>query len=114
MVKNNNSIGKWAFLIGIMVAILAALITSISASTILLILFILGIVVGLLNIAEKDTTKFLIAVIALLVIGVGSLNALSILGTIKSYLTSMLGNFISFVGAAGLIVSIKALFGTSK
>jgi len=102
-------IGKWAFLIGIIVAILAAFVTAVSTPIILLILFILGLIVGLLNIDKKNTTEFLVAVIALLM--VGSLGALSIgqLVTPIGYLQEILGNFITFVAAAALVVSIKAI-----
>ena len=107
-------IGKWAFIIGIVVAILAAFVTAIATTTIILVLFILGLIVGLLNIDKKDTTGFLIAVIALLM--VGSLGALSIgqLATPIGYLQEILGNFIAFVAAAALVVSIKAIITTTK
>tara|TARA_Y100000310_G_C20684849_1_gene818318 strand:- start:1663 stop:2007 length:345 start_codon:yes stop_codon:yes gene_type:complete len=108
-------IGKWAFLIGLVIAILAALVTNVlSASTILLILFVLGLLVGLLNIDKKNITEFLVATIALLM--VGSLGALSVgaLVTPIAYLESMLGNFAAFVAAAALVVSLKAIIATSK
>jgi len=107
-------IGKWAFIVGLVIAILAAFVNAISASTILLILFILGLIVGILNIDKKNTTEFLVAVIALL--AVGSLGALSIgqLTSAVGYLQEILNNFIAFVAAAALIVSIKAVVVTSK
>ena len=107
-------IGKWAFIIGIVVAILAAFVTAIATTTIILVLFILGLIVGLLNIDKKNTTGFLIAVIALLM--VGSLGALSIgqLVTPIGYLQEILGNFIAFVAAAALVVSIKAIVVTTN
>lgn len=107
-------IGKWAFIIGIVIAILAAFITAVSTATILLTLFILGLIVGFLNIDKKNTTEFLVATIALL--AVGSLGALSVgqLVATVGYLQSILGNFIVFVAAAALVVSLKAVIVTSK
>ena len=107
-------IGKWAFIIGLVIAILAAFVTAISATTVLLILFILGLIVGFLNIDKKNTTEFLVSVIALL--AVGSLGALAIgqLAQAVGYLQAILGNFIVFVAAAALVVSIKAIIVTSK
>ncbi|MAH51362.1 hypothetical protein CMI37_36435 [Candidatus Pacearchaeota archaeon] len=108
-------VGKWAFIIGLVVAVLAALAGDvIGASTVLLILFILGLVVGFLNIDKANTTEFLVAVIALLILGVGSIGALSIIGTTLAYVESILGNFTAFVGAAALVVSIKAIIVTGK
>ena len=107
-------IGKWAFIIGLVIAILAAFITAVQTSTVLLILFILGLIVGFLNIDKKNTTEFLVSVIALL--AVGSLGALAIgnLITAVGYLEAILGNFIVFVAAAALVVSIKAIIVTTQ
>jgi len=107
-------IGKWAFIVALVVAILAAFITAVSTSTILLVLFILGLIVGLLNINKADTTEFLVAVIALLM--VGSLAALSIgqIATPIDYLQAILNNFTTVVAASALVVSIKAIVATSK
>lgn len=109
----SEQLGKWAFIIGLIVAVLAGFITTYATYT-LLILFVLGLVVGFINITEKIVIKFLVAVIALLSLGVGSLNALGVLGIVNSYLMAILGNFISFVGAAALVVSIKAIIDTGK
>jgi hypothetical protein len=108
-------IGKWAFIIGLVIAILAAFVTAVQTSTVLLILFILGLIVGFLNIDKKNTTEFLVSVIALLTVGY-VLNALAIgnLTTAVGYLEAILGNFIVFVAAAALVVSIKAIIVTSQ
>ena len=106
-------VGKWAFLIGLIIAVLAGFVTGYT-EIVLLVLFLLGLVIGFLNIAEKDTTKFLVAAIALMILGVAALNALEILGIVSSYLNAILGNFISFVSAAALVVSIKAIIETTK
>lgn len=106
-------VGKWAFLIGLVVAILASFLIG-YATTIAIVLFLLGLVVGLLNISEKDSNKFLLAAIALLTGGIASISALSILGVVSTYLGSILSNFMAFVSAAALVVAIKAIFETGK
>ena len=110
---DNKLIGKWAFLIGLAIAIIAGFVTG-YATTVALVLFILGLVVGLLNIAEKDSTKFLVATIALLAGVTASISAVSMLGVVVSYANTIFGNFIAFVSAAALVVAIKAVFETSK
>jgi hypothetical protein len=97
---NLSAIGHWSFIIGIILAVLAGLVTIPSS---LLILFVLGLIVGLLNISEKESSSFLIAVIALVVIGVAGLQ----FGGLTVIAGSMLENFLSFVSAAGLIVALK-------
>lgn len=110
MAKNN--LGTWLFLIGIVIAIIAGFISG-YATTILLILFIIGLVVGFLNISDKDAMKFLLATIALLILGVGSISALSVLDVVSTYLNNILGNFIVFVGSVALVVSIKSIIETN-
>ncbi|MEX2017627.1 MAG: hypothetical protein WD876_04095 [Candidatus Pacearchaeota archaeon] len=111
---NWSLVGKWSFTLGLIVAILAAFVTAISVEVVLLLLFILGLLVGFLNITEKNSTKFLTGLIALFLIGVSSLGALAIFGTVETYLAQIVSNFLTFVGAAGLVVSIKVLFETSR
>jgi hypothetical protein len=110
-------IGKWAFIVGLVVAIIAAFIKpeQIATSTILLILFILGLIVGVLNIDKKNTTEFLVSVIALLFVG-STLSALAVGELVKTvgYIEVIVGNFTAFVAAAALVVSIKAIIVTSK
>ena len=100
-------IGRWALIIGIVVAILAGF-TEISAAA--YVLGILGLIVGFLNIGEKESTPFLIAVIALLVIGLSGLQ----LGKLTGVVVSILNNFIAFVAAAGLVVALKQVLAVVK
>ena len=109
----NELIGKWAFLIGIIIAVLAGFVTG-YATTFALVLFLLGLIVGFLNISEKESTHFLIAAIALLTGGIASISAISMLGVSIDYVNTIIGNFVAFVSAAALVVAIKAIFETSK
>ena len=116
--KTNNlgMVGKWAFIIGLALAIIAGLLIDIyPIPSLALILVILGLIVGFLNIAEKDTVKLLVAIIALTGIGAA---ALAVIGdaitVIDGYLLGILTNIITFAGAAGLIVAIKAIYETGK
>ena len=98
---NLTTIGRWAFLGGIVLAVLSGF-TEIP--NLALTLFILGLIVGFLNVTEKESTSFLIAVIALLLIGVSSLQ---LVGGLTTVVISVLNNFVAFVAAAGLIVALK-------
>ena len=112
-----EEIGKWAFLLGIVLSIVSAFTTGfIPAGIMALLLFIFGLGVGLLNVTRKNTVTFLLAVLVLLVLGTGGiavLSQISILG-IYTYLAVMLGSFISFVGAAGLVIAIRAVLDTTE
>lgn len=111
-----KDLGKWAFLIGVVLSVLSAFTTNlIAGSTMMVILFILGIGVGFLNIDRKNYVTFLLATLVLLVLGVGGISALSeitVLG-LYGYVVTMLGSFVAFVGAAALVVAIKSILDTS-
>ncbi|MBT4166444.1 hypothetical protein HOE04_05380 [archaeon] len=111
---NTEQIGKWALIAGLLVAILAAFVTYFKPSTILVTLFIIGLIIGFLNISQRETTSFLIAAIALLAVS-GSLGALATLHqTTTNYLVDILSNFTAIISAAALVVSIKVVFKASK
>jgi len=115
-----EDLGKWAFIIGLVIAVIAGLLQNVlGAATILIVLFVLGLVVGFLNVTQKETTGFLVAIIALIVVSTGAVNAIASLpvdkvDVITGYVVSVLENFIAFVGAAGLVVSIKAIVESGK
>lgn len=103
----NTAIGHWALIIGIVLAIIAGF-TAISFLPV--VLFVLGLIIGFLNIKEKESTPFLVAVIALLLIGVAGLQ----LGKLTPMIASILNNFIALVAAAGLIVALKQILSVAK
>lgn len=111
--ENLKLVGKWAFLAGLLLAILAAFLTG-YATLVALLLFVLGLFVGFLNISERDSNKFLLGAIALLTGGIASLSAVSIFGGVSTYVGAILTNFIAFVGAAALVVAIKVIFETGR
>jgi hypothetical protein len=98
------NVGKWSFLGGIVLAVLAGFFT---IPYIMTILAVLGLIVGLLDITSKESHKYLMAVVALLVIGTASLSAFSALGTLYGLAESVITNAIAFIAASGLVVAIK-------
>lgn len=98
-------IGHWAFIVGVLLAIVAGLIPQLQTVTVTWILVILGLVVGLLNISAKETTEFLVAVIALMI--VGSAGAIPALGGI---VLAILANIVALSAPAALIVALKAIY----
>lgn len=100
-------IGHWAFIIGLILAVLAGFAAFPSLPVIL---FVLGLIVGFLNVGEKESTSFLVAVIALLLIGVAGLQ----FGKLTGSFASILQNFIAFISAAGLVVAIKQVLAVAK
>jgi len=111
MKADSKDLGRWCFVVGLVLAILAGFI---QATWLPIVLFILGLIVGFLNVSEKKSTEFLVATIALLLIGMSgmqiSLLNQQVSATVYLMLNNlMLNNFISFVAAAGLVVAIKSI-----
>jgi len=106
------NVGKWAFIIGLILAILAGFL---AVPNLAFVLLVLGLIVGFLNISTEEVQLYLIAVVALLVIGAGGLQALSTLGvTLADWVTTVFANFITFVAASGLVVAVKAVLKMGK
>jgi hypothetical protein len=113
----DQKIGSWAFIIGVILAILGGVFSSAMAeyaATITLVLVILGLIVGFLNIGDKEVTPFLIAAIALMLVKSAELEAIPEVG---SYLVSIVNNIAAFVAPAALIVALIEVYrlaGTPK
>jgi hypothetical protein len=106
-----STIGFWAFIIGLVIAVVAGIVFP-ANDIFIIILVVLGIIVGLLNVTAKETMLFLLATIALVVVGnaFASLTALSIgkiLGDILAYVAV-------FMAPAAIIAAIKALWAVGR
>jgi len=106
-----QKIGTYAFLAGILISIIFGLIPSVnSESWVAITLIILGLIVGLLNIEDRNISLFLISSIAFVVTST-SLSALPVIGNI---LNGILTDFVQFVTPAALVVSIVAIIRVSN
>ena len=120
-----NSIGAWAFLIGVVLAILIGLSTSLISFPALTrysaqiygILIILGLVVGFMNISGKDSQTFLLAGAILVIVSkfgmesvTGSLIGIGIGDAVSSIFASLLTLFVP----ATIVVALKTVFSIAK
>jgi len=105
---NTAKIGKWAFIIGLVVAVLAGLLFQ--PGWAIWVLAILGLIVGLLNVTAEDTRSFLLAAIAL-TLSATALNTLPIVGTALSFILPFV---VAFVAGATIVIALKELFQTAR
>jgi len=105
---NTAKIGKWAFVGGLVVAVLAGLFFQ--PGWAVWVLAILGVIVGLLNVTAEDTRAFLLASIAL-TLSATALNTLPIVGTALSYILPFV---VAFVAGATIVIALKELFQTAR
>jgi hypothetical protein len=105
----HHRVGHYAFIGGILIAIIAALLQT-TSTFFSFTLLLLGIVVGFLNIPAKEVTPFLVAVIALLVAGNADFQVLNVLfSPLGSVLNSVFAFIKIFAAPAGVIAAIKLI-----
>jgi len=103
-----GNLGKYAFIVGLGLAVLAALITGIPWIT--WVLVVLGLAVGFLNVTGGETQGFLLAAVGLIL----SANAVASLPLVGDTATNILSNAVLFIAPAVLVVALKSLFEIAK
>ena len=123
--------GEWAFLIGVLLALFIGLFSGWlgqaenAALQIYLmgVLVFLGVVVGLMNVPDKEVSGFLLAAIALLLVANswGPITAMleeavalvadpGLIATVSNWVQGFLGALTAFVSPAALIVALKQIY----
>jgi hypothetical protein len=100
--------GKWAFIVGFGLAIVAGL--GFQAPWVAWLLAVLGLVVGFLNVTGAETRGFLLAAIGLML----SATAVQSIPFIGEAVTRLVSSVIVFIAPAVLIVALKSLFETVR
>jgi hypothetical protein len=103
----SSKIGRWAFIIAALLAILAGFVSL--GTAVPWILIVLGLIVGFMNITDKESEGFLIATVALMV----ALKALSdVFSGFAGGLTlkSILDNVVTIAAPAAVVVAVKHLY----
>jgi hypothetical protein len=106
-----STIGFWAFIVGLIIAVVAGLLLP-QNTIIIIVLIILGLIIGFLNITAKEFLLFLVATIALMVAG-NVFAPLKTLG-IGAILGSMLSYVATLMAPAAIVAAIKALWAVGK
>jgi len=107
--------GGWAFFIGIVIAVLSVSSVPLTESSsayagyVTLFLVLLGLAVGLINIAIKDSSNFLIAAIAVIMLSSAKPN-IEVIPFVGITLAYMVVNIAAFVAPAALVVGLKAIY----
>jgi hypothetical protein len=116
MAKGEFKIGVWAFLVGLLLAVVLALVSVFQGQTTptwaVVVLAVLGVLVGILNVTASEVQRFLVAMIAFLL-------SVSALGGVFQALGSSgiwvgLASFFQLMGVfmapAAVVVAIQALY----
>ncbi len=106
-----SKLGQWSFIFGLALAVVFAFVKSGQwEGTVTLVLVIAGLVVGLLNITEKETTPFLIAAIALMATSYAKLDVIDgLVPNVGTWLQNIVVNIGVLAAPAAVVVALKAI-----
>tara|TARA_Y100000310_G_scaffold328983_1_gene398064 strand:+ start:4467 stop:4805 length:339 start_codon:yes stop_codon:yes gene_type:complete len=102
--KSKAMVGHWAFLIGVLLAVVFMFVPAMTWVSWLLV--VLGLIIGLLNIADKEVQSFLLAGLTLVLV---SYFGGEVLGTI-AYLGTLMNNLLMLFVPATIVVALKSVF----
>lgn len=108
------TIGFLAFLVALVLGIIGG-IAAPDNGGIILILIIMGVLVGLLNITEKEVMPLLLAAVALIVVGGATFEPLNkVVANLGTWLDHIVNYFAIFMAPAAVINAIKTLFAVAR
>lgn len=110
--------GPYVFLLGFVIALIVGIagqnLSEASKTSVLGILALLGLVVGLVNVADKEVIPFLIAVVALLQVGtaLSALQTLPVLvdTNLVAIVTEIVAAIVTFMTPAALVVALVTIY----
>ena len=114
--RSLQSIGSWAFLLGVVVAVIsgALLPDNSTAPIVTSFLVLLGTIVGLLNVTTDETNSFLLASVSLVLVTALGGSVVSGVVSVGQYIRSMLDSILVFVVPATIVVALKSIFSLAE
>ena len=109
-----QKVGKWAWIVGICLAVVLGVFADAGKSTVIeSILVILGLIVGIINVTLEETKNFLLAAAVLLLTSFvgGSAFTLSLWG---GSLSAIMTALVFFVAPMTIVVAVKAIYAVAK
>ena len=112
--EGSNYLGSWSFLVGMILAILLGLgFTGSYQKEILWAVFLLGIVVGLLNIGTYEAHKFLISGTTLVLVSFLGVQV-GIFEGVAPVISNILKGILTLFVPATIIVALRAVFAVAQ
>ena len=110
-----KKIGSYSFIVGVIIAVvlgLAAPMLGELAPWLISLMIILGLIVGFLNVAGKETKEFLLVAVALVIVSFAG-SAGAIFGNIEivgQYIQGVFTQIMAFVVPATVVVALKDIW----
>ena len=115
-----NLLGAYAFLVGVVLAVIIGLFNEplqSSGGLFYSALVIIGLVVGFMNVGDKDSSTFLLASLSLVIVGALGMEPLKYIALnnfVVDTLRNVLGSLLVLFVPATIIVALKTVFAMAK
>ena len=107
-------VGSWSFLVGLVLAVLLGLgLTGPFQATMLWVVFLLGIVVGLLNVTHDETSAFLTGGVILALVSFLGVQA-GVFDAVAPVIGNILRGILTLFIPATIIVALKSVFSLAR
>ena len=107
--RGMDVLGKWAFLVGVLLAVVLGVLGPVTG-TWAMVLVVVGIIVGLLNVADREVMPFLMSGAVLIIASALGGNLMGNVPYVGSVLDALLAIFVP----ATVIVAVKNVFGLAR
>jgi hypothetical protein len=133
--QKGREIGGWVFVIGFLIAVIAGLaagltaagmpILDVNATSLLMgVMALIGLIVGIVNISDKEAINFLIGAIAVTA-AAGAMaplanlgSGVAVVGQVTNFVAAFIGGLMqmiaTFVAPAAVIVALKVIYSTAR
>ncbi|MCK5449964.1 hypothetical protein KAI32_03800 [Candidatus Pacearchaeota archaeon] len=118
--SQENLVGAYAFLVGVVLAVIIGLFNqSLESAGVLFYsaLVIIGLIVGFMNVGDKNSSTFLLASLSLVIVGaLGAepLKYIALNNYVVTALRNVLGSLLVLFVPATIIVALKTVFSITK
>jgi hypothetical protein len=113
MGKANNLIGAWAFLVGVLLAVIIGL-ADLSSEVWTAVLLLLGLVIGILNVGGKELKEFMLAGTVLIIVAALGGQALLTFQINVVNIGAVFSALIALFVPATIVVALKVVFALAK
>lgn len=109
-------VGAWAFIVGVILALITGFMAKSAVITASLV--VLGLIVGFLNVTDRETTPFLMASVAIMIAlytaGQSMIGDMITLGQVGVVMIRILASINTFVFPATVVVALKAIYALAQ
>ena len=118
--SRENVVGAWAFLIGVVLALIGGMLSALFGhlnAIVLGLLLVLGFIIGVIGVTPNDINKFLTASVSLVIVsyaGTAGVRNIEFLNwELGNIVSSTLGALLVLLVPASLVVAIRSMFSVS-